>query len=177
MEEKSLRITGADKTFLNRITKTLTKILIPTQISLNGMRISVKRNSLLKAYLTLIKSEETDKTALEEKYNSAYTAYLESLDKFVMDSIYKKVKNDNASEFEKQALANYYNVTRLKENEYTEYKYRKQKYLLELDYDEIKMSGKEKTIEKYKAFYVDKMDYLYKAILKNYSISDIILSE
>ena len=170
MEEKSLRITGADKTFLNRITKTLTKILIPTQISLNGMRISVKRNSLLKAYLTLIKSEETDKTALEEKYNSAYTAYLESLDKFVMDSIYKKVKNDNASEFEKQALANYYNVTRLKENEYTEYKYRKQKYLLELDYDEIKMSGKEKTIEKYKAFYVDKMDYLYKAILKNYSI-------
>ena len=170
MEEKSLRITGADKTFLNKITTTLTKILIPTQISLNGMRISVKRNSLLKAYITLTKSEETDKTALEEKYNSAYTTYLESLDKYVMDSIYKKVKNDNASEFEKQALANYYNVTRLKENEYTEYKYRKQKYLLELDYDGIKMSGKEKTIEKYKAFYIDKMDYLYKGILKNYSI-------
>lgn len=170
MEEKSLRITGADKTFLNKITKTLTKILIPTQISLNGMRISVKRNSLLKAYLTFTKTEETDKRELEEKYNSAYTAYLESLDKYVMDSIYKKVKNDTASDLEKQALANYYNVTRLKENEYTEYKYRKQKYLLELDYDGIKVSGKEKIIEKFKAFYIAKMDYLYKAILKNYSI-------
>ncbi len=170
MEEKSLRITGTDKTFFNKITKTLTKILIPTQISLNSMRISVKRNSLLKAYITLTNSEGTDKTTLEEKYNASYTAYLESLDKYVMDSIYKKVKNNTATEFEKQALANYYNVTRLKENEYTEYKYRKQKYLLELDYDGIKMSGKEKTIEKYKAFYIAKMDYLYKAILKNYSI-------
>lgn len=170
MEEKSLRITGADKTFFNTITKTLTKIFIPTQISLNGMRISVKRNALLKAYITLTKSEETDKSTLEEKYNSAYTAYLESLDKYVMDSIYKKVKNDTASEFEKQALANYYNVTRLKENEYTEYKYRKQKYLLELDNDGIKISGKEKIIAKYTSFYIKKMDFLYKAILKNYSI-------
>lgn len=170
MEEKSLRITGADKTFFNKITKTLTKILIPTQISLNGMRISVKRNSLLKAYYALVKSAETDKTTVEEKYEAAYAAYLESLDKYVMDSIYKKVKNETASEFEKQALANYYNVTRLKETEYTEYKYRKQKYLLELDNDGIQMSGKEKTIEKYNDFYINKMDYLYKAILKNYSI-------
>ena len=170
MEEKSLRITGADKTFINKITRTLTKILIPTQISLNGMRISVKRNALLKAYAQLKSSEEADKTSLEEKYDATYTAYLESLDKYVMDSIYKKVKNDTASEFEKHALANYYNVTRLKENEYTEYKYRKQKYLLELDYDGIKLSGKEKTIEKFKSFYIAKMDYLYKGILKNYSI-------
>ena len=170
MEEKSLRITGADKTFLNKLTKTLTKISIPTQISLNGMRISVKRNALLKAYIALNASEESDKTSLEEKYNSAYTQYLESLDKYVLDSIYKKVKNDTASDFEKQALANYYNVTRLKENEYTEYKYRKQKYLLELDNDGIKVSGKEKTIEKFKSFYISKMDFLYKGILKNYSI-------
>ena len=87
-----------------------------------------------------------------------------------MDSIYKKVKNNSASDFEKQALANYYNVTRLKESEYTEYKYRKQKYLLELDNDGIKMSGKTKVIEKYQKFYVSKMDHLYKGILKNYSI-------
>ncbi|MBR3163633.1 MAG: hypothetical protein IKF17_06020 [Clostridia bacterium] len=170
MEEKSLRITGADKNFFNKITKTLTKILIPTQISLNGMRISVKRNALLKAFINLSNSEETDKSALEEKYEAAYTAYLESLDKYVLDSIYKKVKNDTASDFEKNALADYYNVTRLKETEYTEYKYRKQKYLLELDNDGIKISGKEKTIEKFQGFYIAKMDHLYKAILKNYSI-------
>ena len=29
---------------------------------------------------------------LEKKYEDAYTVYLEALDKYVMDSIYKKVK-------------------------------------------------------------------------------------
>ena len=43
MEEKSLRITGTNKTFINKITNTLTKILIPTKIGINGMLISIKR--------------------------------------------------------------------------------------------------------------------------------------
>ena len=49
MEEKSLRI-YADKTFFTRITSTLTKMLIPTKIGINGMLISMKRNNVLKAY-------------------------------------------------------------------------------------------------------------------------------
>ena len=39
MEERSLRITGTDKTFFNKITSTLTKMLIPTKIGINGMLI------------------------------------------------------------------------------------------------------------------------------------------
>ena len=58
----------------------------------------------------------------EEKYDSAYESYLEALDKYVMDSIYKKVKNNTASDFEKEALSKYYEVTSLKENEFVEYK-------------------------------------------------------
>ena len=171
MEEKSLRITGTDKTFFNKITKTLTRMLIPTKIGINGMLISIKRNSLLKAFEMFQDSDENyNQKEAEEKYDSAYESYLEALDKYVMDSIYKKVKNDTASDFEKEALSKYYEVTSLKENEYVEYKHRKQKYLLELDNDGIQMSGKEKLIEKYNQFYVSKMDILYKGILKNYSI-------
>ena len=87
-----------------------------------------------------------------------------------MDSIYKKVKNNSASEFEKKALSQYYEITRLKEPEYIEYKYRKQKYLIELDYEGLKESHKDKALEKYVQFYISKMDMLYKGILKNYSI-------
>ena len=171
MVERSLRITGTNTTFFNKITKTLTKILIPTKIGINGMLISIKRNSLIKAYENFKKDTENyDKEELEKKYDEAYTVYLEALDKYVMDSIYKKVKNNTASEFEKNALAKYYEVTSLKEKEYMDYKYRKQKYLLELDKESVDVSAKEKVQEKYKKFYVDKMDTLYKAILKNYSI-------
>ena len=171
MEERSLRITGTNTTFFNKITKTLTKILIPTKIGINGMLITIKRNSLIKVYENFKKDTENyDKEELEKKYDEAYTVYLEALDKYVMDSVYKKVKNNTASEFEKNALAKYYEVTSLKEKEYMDYKYRKQKYLLELDKESVDVSAKEKVQEKYNKFYVDKMDTLYKAILKNYSI-------
>ena len=170
MEERSLRITGAETTFFNKITKTLTKMLIPTRIGINSMLISIKRNSLLKAFENY-KAENTnyDKEELEKKYESSYEAYLDSLDKYVMDSIYKKVRNGTASDFEKNAMSKYYEITSLKENEYIEYKYRKQKYLLELDNENIRATAKEKLVERYNKFYIAKMDSLYKSILKNFS--------
>ncbi len=171
MEEKSLRITGTDKTFFNRITRTLTKMLIPTKIGINGMLISIKRNNLLKAFEAYQNSNENyNQNEAEKKYDTAYEGYLEALDKYVMDSIYKKVRNNTASDFEKDALSKYYEVTSLKETEFVEYKNRKQKYLLELDNDGVQLSGKEKLITRYNEFYVSKMDMLYKSILKNYSI-------
>ena len=173
MQENSLRIAQNDN-FLNRLGKTLTRLLIPTKLGINGMVISIKRNSLIKAFNNYIESdteEDVDKKEyIEKKYENVYTAYLEAIDKNVMDTIYKKVKNDNANEFEKRALANYYNVINLKQKEYAEYKYQKQKYLLELDYENIRYAGKEKILENYKKFYVSKMEALYKSLLKQYSI-------
>ena len=51
VEEKSLKITGANKTFFNKLTTTLNKFLIPTRVGLNGLLISAKRNNLIKAYV------------------------------------------------------------------------------------------------------------------------------
>lgn len=170
MEERSLRISGADKNFFNKLTTRLTKMLTPTKIGINSMLINMKRNSLIKAFENMQKEDKIDSEEIETKFDNTYTVYLESLDKYVLDSIYKKVKNGIASDFEKNALSKYYEVTSLKENEYMEYKYRKQKYLLELDYENVNKSGKEKTIQKYNTFYLYKMDAIYKAILKNYSI-------
>ena len=171
MEERSLRVVGTDKTFINKLTNTLTKLLIPTQIGINGMRISMKRNALLKAYEAQV--EETDaskKDIVEKKYEEAYTAYLESLDKYVLDTIYKKVKNETATKLESMALSQYYGIVQLKQSEYNEYKYRKQKYLLELDRETVINSNKQKVIERYQEFYISKQDSLYKGILKNYSV-------
>ena len=171
MEERSLRVVGTDKTFFNKLTNTLTKFLIPTQIGINGMRISMKRNALIKAYEATIDEENTGKEQIvEKKYEDAYTAYLDSLDKFVLDTIYKKVKNETATKVETMALSQYYGIVQLKQNEYVEYKYRKQKYLLELDKETVMNSAKAKVVEKYQQFYISKQDTLYKGILKNYSI-------
>lgn len=173
MEGKSLRVYDTDRTFFSKITNTITKLLIPTKVGINGVLISIKRNSLLKAYENFtLKSnlEEEKKEALSKKYEDVYTLYLDAIDKNIVDSVYKKVKNNTATDFEKDALSRYYLIVHLKENDYTEYKYRKQKYLLELDYQSVLDSEKEKLIEKYKKFYCYKMENIYKGILKYYSI-------
>ena len=58
----------------------------------------------------------------------------------------------------------------LKEKQYLEYKYRKQEYLLKVDYESVINLKKESIIEKYNKFYTAKMDTLYKGLLKNYSV-------
>lgn len=173
MEGRSLRVYNTDRTFFSKITNTITKLLIPTKVGINGVLISIKRNSLLKAYENFTLSsnlEEEKKEALSKKYEDVYTLYLDAIDKNIVDSVYKKVKNNTATEFEKDALSRYYLIVHLKEDDYTEYKYRKQKYLLELDYQTVLNSEKEKLIEKYKKFYCYKMENIYKGILKYYSI-------
>lgn len=169
MEERSLRISGANTTFFNKISNTFTKIITPTKDGINSIIISSKRNNLLKVYEAL-NEKELDEEEIEKKYEEVYTAYLETLDKYVLNSIYRKASNGTATEFQRKALSQYYGIVQLKENEYIEYKYRKQKYLLELDNENVRILNKEKLTNKYKKFYISKMDELYKRILKNYSI-------
>src|SRR5699024_5021675 len=103
MEERSLRIYDSEKTFFSKISSTISRLLIPTKIGINGMIISMKRNNVLKAYENLNSAKEQDKKeVLTKKLDDTYALYLEAIDKYIMDSIYKKVKNDTANEFEKE---------------------------------------------------------------------------
>lgn len=174
MEQKSLRVLDTNKTFFTKITSTITKMLIPTKLGINSMMISMKRNNLVKAYTNYTLAVETDDIEKKEpflkKYEESYSLYLEAIDKYIIDSVYKKVKNGTASEFEREALSKYYFVVSLKEKQYLEYKYRKQEYLLKVDYNSVVNLKKENIIEKYNKFYISKMDSLYKGILKNYSV-------
>lgn len=165
--ERGLRVIETDKTFFKKITNTIGKLFIPTKVGFNSVMISIKRKNVVKAYLY---DEEDNDEASRKKYEDTYALYLESIDKYIMDSVYKKVKNDTATEFERNALADYYEVTHLKETEYLEYKYRKQKYLIDLDYETVKTQNKEKLLNRYEKFYAAKMDTLYKGLLKHYSV-------
>ena len=171
MEQRSLRVVSTNKNFFTKLTNTISRLLIPTKLGINGIMISIKRSSLVKAF-EAYKNETKDeakKEILSKKYEDAYTLYLEAIDKYIMDSIYKKVKNGTATEFEKDALSNYYEVIHLKQTEYLEYKYKKQQYLLQLDYQTLK-SEENKIIPRYERFYSVKIEQLYKGVLKHYSI-------
>ena len=175
MAERSLKVLDTNKTFFGKISNTLSKLLVPTKIGINGFVITLKRNNLLKSYENYTNLpnhiEDSKKESLLNKYEEAYSLYLEAIDKHIMDTVYKKVKAGSASEFEKTAMSDYYLITNLKNTDYNEYKYRKQKYLIELDYESLKVSDKTKILNRYNSFYLSKMDVFYKGILKNYSVS------
>ena len=167
MEQRSLRVIETDKTFFSKISSTISKILIPTRVGINGMMISIKRNSLIKSYNNSVENNTEEQF---KKYEDSYALYLESIDKYIMDSLYKKVKNNTATSFEKDAISKYYFVVSLKNKNYLEYKYKKQEYLLRIDYETVSAMKNKKLVDKYNKFYVEKMDTLYKGLLKNYSV-------
>ena len=175
MEQRGLHVIETNKTFFNKISNTISKLLVPTKLGFNNMMITIRRNSLIKAYENYILAqqqalEEDKKDLAGKKYEDAYSLYLEVIDKNIMDSLYKKVKSGMANDFEKEALAKYYFVVSLKEQSYLEYKYRKQEYLLRIDYETACNIKKESTLKTYKEFYISKIDSLYKGLLKNYSV-------
>ncbi len=174
VEERSLKVLSNDTTFFSKVSNTLTKLLTPTKIGINGMMINIKRSAAIKNYELFKVSEESNDVAKKDqcrnRYEESYTLYLESIDKHIMDSIYKKVKNNIASTFEKDALSNYYTIVHLKDTEYLEYKYRKQKFLLDLDYQSLCAGKKDKILSKYNSIYIEKIDIIYKGLLKNYSV-------
>ena len=108
MEQKSLRVLDTNKTFFSKITSTITKMLIPTRVSINRMMISIKRNNLIKAYSNYSLAVEEDdidkKEILLKKYEEVYSLYLEAIDKYIIDSVYKKVKNRYSIKFWKGSI-------------------------------------------------------------------------
>ena len=169
-EEKSLKVYDTRRTFFSKIGSTRGKILTPTKLGFNNLLVSMKRSSMIKNYKNMINAKQGKEEVNEKKFEESYSLYLDSIDQLIIETIYKKVRMNTASDFEKEALSKYYNIIHLKENDEIEYKYKKQQYLLNLDYNDLKISGKEKQIAEYQTVYLYEMEQLYKALLKHYSI-------
>ena len=171
-QEKSLRVYDTRRTFFTKIGSTFSKLFTPTKTSFNSFLIGIKRTNLIKNYKAVQKANNDDKKdSLEKRFEESYSLYLEAIDQLIVDNIYKKVRANTASDFEKDALSKYYNVIHLKQNDEVEYKFRKQQYLINLDFNSLKEFKKDKTFSEYKPIYIKEMDRLYKALLKHYSMN------
>lgn len=173
MEELNKLEIVQKRNFFNKAVSNINKLLYkPTQRGLYGMYISLKRKDLIKAYVAnnkITESEEENEIA-ERKYEKAYEAYIKIIDKYITDYLYKKVKKQSANTQEGEILSGYYKVISLKEENYMEYKYKKHQFLLNVEWDYVSLGKKEQLISTFKEIYCEKMEALYKSLLKNYSV-------
>ena len=158
IEEKSLKIYDTKRTFFSKIGSTFNKILTPTRVGINNLLIGIKRNTMIKNYKGIESAADNKKEMFEKNFETTYVLYLESLDELVINSIYKKVTIGTASNFEREALSKYYNVIHLKDSDEVEYKYKKQQFLLNLDFNIVKLSNREKAYKEFLVVYLHEME-------------------
>lgn len=173
MAEKRLKVVSANTNFFGRVASTIRNMLVPTKLGMNTFLINIKRTAFIKAYKALSKAKEgynqTKREESEKIFKDTYNEYLEAIDKYIMDSIYTKASSGKATRIEKKALSDYYKITTYKQEQYDEYKYRKQIFLLTLDY-EIQIEKNKKIDPKFEELYTEKQTLVYRNLLKNYSI-------
>ncbi|MGP1608869.1 MAG: hypothetical protein ACTTGJ_03390 [Clostridium sp.] len=171
-KNKSLKVVSTNGNFFGKVAGAIRNILVPTRIGINSFYISRKRHQYIKMTNELNKAKQnlsSKREEIEKRYNTSYNEYLESVDRYIMDSIYAKVNTQKATNTEKKALSEYYKISVNKNEQYDEYRYRKQIFLLELDYLLQKESNK-KIDARYEEIYCEKMSQVYRKLLKDYSI-------
>ena len=171
-QNKSLKVVSTNGNFFGKVAGAIRNILVPTRIGINSFYISRKRHQYIKMTNELNKAKQnlsSKREEIEKRYNTSYNEYLESVDRYIMDSIYAKVNTQKATNTEKKALSEYYKISVNKNEQYDEYRYRKQIFLLELDYLLQKESNK-KIDTRYEEIYCEKMSQVYRKLLKDYSI-------
>lgn len=151
------------------------KVFYSSGSGLFNLVINSKRNSLLRAnanYVEMINiANEKKRNTIADKYERAYDGYLEALERHITDTVYTRVQKRVSTLKENRMLSDYYEVNSLKGTEYCEYKYRRQIMYLQMDWENILASNKsELFVSKYKAFYVNVVDQLYKGLMRHYSV-------
>lgn len=136
--------------------------------------INSKRNALLKANanyenITNIPNE-AKRNSVTEKYEKAYDNYLNTLEKYITDTVYNRVQKRVSTIKENKLMSQYYDINFLKGLEYCEYKYRRQMMLLAMDFENVLATKSGYYIEKYTKFYTNVLDGLYRGTMRHYAV-------
>jgi len=163
------------KSVFNRAVNNISKILFkPSQRGLYGVYISLKRKDVLKTFAVANNIDEDmsedKKESNNKKYEKSYEAYMQTIDNYITDYLYKRVKKQVSTIQENNILSNYYEVINLKEKDYMEYKYKKQQLLLKVDYDIVNENKNKNLLNNYKEFYTNRMEAVHKSLLKYFSV-------
>lgn len=158
----------------NRAIKNFQNVICLSNKGFKGIAIKIKRRNIIREYeryMNIAKYTNANKREIiEKKYNVAYDTYLKALNTYITDNIYQKVLENKGSYDENKLIQEYLQIVELKDIDYMEYKYKRQKFLLNRDIYNVLPMENLYLLEMYKRFYVEKMDEIYKTIIKTYSI-------
>lgn len=171
MQELQMKVYKGNKSFFLKFKNKLLKDVSSNNNKINSIKINMKRKQIEKVYSVYLKKQNNKNL---EEFEYEYLLYIDSLDKYIINKIYKRAQNGEANEYEKKLLENYYMIITIKEKDYDEYKYKKEMYLLDEDYKGLKNNNK--LNDMYEKIYFSKVVDLYNNLF-NYFKSTINLKD
>ena len=173
MTENNLVVSENNNLFEKAI-KNLQKVRFLSNKSFVNLVVKVRRRKLALIYEKYINlsviTDSSKKESIDNKYNKIYESYLQTLNKYIVDNVYPRVIEGKASYDENKLIEEYLKINVLKESNHVEYKYKRQRFLLNLDLCSVIKLEDLYIIEMFKRMYVEKMDIVYRAIIKNCAI-------
>ena len=175
MPELQLKVVNkSENGVLGKALNNFNKVLYSSGGGFFNLYLNSKRNTVIKCYLN---SEDVSKMGNEakvksitEKYEKAYQNYLNTLEKYITDTIYTKAQKRVSNPHENAILSEYYEVNSLKGIDYSEYQYGMQLMLLKMDWNSVLATKTEGFVVKFKKFYVPVASGLYKSAMRHYAI-------
>lgn len=174
-EEVQLKLAKrTDEGFLGKALSNIGKAVYSSGSSLYTLVIATKRSSLIKhftAYKTSMQiADEKKRNAVVTKYEKTYENYLNTLERYITETIYTKMQKRASNLEEEKIMAAYYEINALKGIDHVEYKKRLEMLLLNMEWNAISATKSGKFLEKYKEFYLHNMEELYKASMRHAAV-------
>lgn len=174
MPENQLIVVEEQKNLFKRAFNNLSKTINISSNNFKSIMINVKRYQLIKNFRMYQNisniPDEKKRDEINKKYDKAYLNYMTGLDTYITTVIYPKVQANKAKYDEIKLMEEYLMINNLKETDLMEYKYKRQRFLIENDFFNVLKSKNLEFVRSYKEFFVYKMDSIYKTILRTYSI-------
>ena len=163
-----------DEGFFGKALSNIGKAVYSSGTGLYTLLISTKRSSVLKhfaSYRGLPEvSDEKKRKNITEKYEKVYENYLNVLEKYITENIYTKMQKKASNLEEEKIMSSYYECVALKGIDHVEYKNRLHMLLLNMEWQTISSTKSGKFLEKYKEFYLQQMEELYRASMRHAAV-------
>lgn len=160
--------------FLGKALSNIGKAVYSSGSSLYTILIATKRSAILKNFANYQSSmeivDEKKRNAIVSKYEKVFENYLNTLEKYITETIYTKMQKRVSNLEEERIMSAYYEVNALKGIDHVEYKNRLHMLLISMEWNAISSTKTGKFLDKYKEFYLYNMDELYKASMRHAAI-------
>ena len=164
----------ADETLWGKAISSIGRVVYSSSFNIYVLLIAAKRSSVLRAFNNYIHvndyKDESKREQICEKYKKAYTNYVNTIEKYIVENVYTKMQKSAATLEEEHIMSKYYEVCKYKNEDQVLYRTKLEKLALGVDWNTVQTAKSDNFIERYKEFYLYTIEESYKAEMRHNAI-------